>query len=417
MTQAPVSATKSDRLGYLDFYRGFTVVQMVAAHLLMHSVAPMKGDQTARLFLFSYAELFSAGFLMLAGANVGLIVSRLSRIPGFDTLRFFAYTAFGLYVMGWSYNLLEGSGPFTSVVQAIGVGVLAAYLLYHARVPTWAFAVFGLGFIGAYYLAVAAVIEVDPSVRANFAWHMLAGHGEVTREALDRLYPHKYWFCMFGIVPTCGYVILGAFIERLRGGWLIAFCALCLVLALVSHVMPEMTYNARTHMVLRMDLKFFVQILPLYTGWLLTFRYLYPRRVAGPFARMVEGFGRLSLDFLIFHWIFIGLFTLTTPFLDKGPLDFAAVQWIRTAMVLAALWWTLPRFDAYRKRVSGKPGFLRRSWIILLTAYAVAIVTSAMPVLRPVRIAAGVIAALVFIRAYPAARDEWRRRCTPARST
>lgn len=401
------------RIGYLDFYRGFTVIQMVAAHLQMHSVAPMKGSETARLFLFSYAELFSAGFLMLAGANVGLIAERMGAVKGFNSLKFFALTAAGLFVMGWSYNLLEGSGPFTSVVQAIGVGVFAAYLLHHARVPTWAFAVVGVGFIACYALAVGAQLEINPEVRRHFFWNLLIGNGEMLRENLQNMWPGKYWFCMFGIVPTCGYVILGAFFERLRGAWLVAVCAVFAVFAVVGHFMPTMAYNAQTHPILRMDGKFFVQILPLYAGWMLSFRYLYPRIEPGRVLRAVEMCGRLSLDFLILHWIFIGAVTLATPFLEKN-LEFAAAQWIRAAIVIGLLVWTLPRFDAYRKKAQTAPDFLRRNRWYLAAAFAVAILTSAAPPLRPVRVAAGVVAALLFIRMYPANRDAWRRACTPA---
>jgi len=395
----------------LDFYRGFTVIQMVAAHLMMRSVSPMHGDETLRLFFFSYAELFSAGFLMLAGINVGFTIDKARNRPNFRLTRFFALASFGLFFMGWSYNLLEGTGPFVSVVQAIGIGVFVTYILLRVGFPTWALgAAACLGFLD-YYLAVGAQLTIDPAVESGFFWHLLIGHGEMTREGLRALWPSPYFFAMFGLIPAASFVVFGVFIERLRGRWLVAWCVLLVALTVVSHLLPGMTYNPKTYPVLRADFKFLLQILPLYTGWLLIFRYLYPKVRQTALTRAVEYFGRFSLDFLVFHWIFIHLVSLLTPTLGKGA-SFQAVQWARAAIVLFLLWITLPRLEQYRSRISKTKGFLTRAWVVLLSSFGAAMV-GVMANLIPLRLAAGVVAALTFTLMYPAQRASWRRSCAP----
>ncbi|MBZ0272157.1 hypothetical protein K8I61_08975 [bacterium] len=405
-------AVTGERRRDLDFYRGFTVVQMVAAHLLMHSVAPMRADETMRLFLFSYAELFSAGFLMLAGINVDLVMDRMSANPAFRITKFYALTAWGLFFMGWSYNLLEGTGPWMSVVQSIGVGVFVTYIFLRVKTPTWLLPIVALLFLACYYLAVGANLSIAPDVRDHFFWRLFAGHGEMTKEGLKALWPTPYLFAMFGGLPVSGFVLMGVFIERMRGARAVAWGAFCLALAFASHLMPTMIYNPDTHPVLRADLKFLMQILPLYTGWLFTFRYLYPKVRRTKFTRAIEFFGVNSLDFLVFHWIFIGLVTVTTPFLNK-TMSFAAAQWVRAGLVVVLLALTLPRFDALRRRIAARPEFLRRAWRVLLACFAIAILSAGARIIG-VRMIAGLVAALTFCLMYPAQRAAWRAKCTKA---
>lgn len=401
-----MSNPETQRRRDLDFYRGFTVIQMVAAHLLMHSRAPMRADETLRLFLFSYAELFSAGFLMLVGINVDHVIEKWKGNKSFNITRFYVLSSLGLFFMGWSYNLLEGTGPFTSVVQAVGIGVLVTYLFLRVGFPNWTLPLVAALFIVNYYLAVGAQLQINPEVRSHFIWHLMAGNGEMTKAALAALWPTPYFYCMFGVVPASGFVLLGVYIERLRGKSLVAACVVFLAMIPISHFLPSMAFNQDTHPVIRADLKLLFQLLPLYTWWLLTFRYLYPKIRRTEFTDAIERFGRLSLDFLVFHWIFIHIVTLLTPFF-KENYGFSTGQWIRAVIVVILLYLVLPRFNDFRSKLMARPGFLKKAWALLLFCYFAAILSVGAG-LAPVRAVAGVAASLVFITMYPAQRESWR---------
>ncbi len=402
--------TVAQRRRDLDFYRGFTVAQMVAAHLLMHSAAPVRGDETFRIFFLAYAYIFSAGFLMLTGVNVDLVIEKAKKIPGFRLTRLYALTALGLFFYGWSYNLIEGSGPFISVVQAIGVGVFFAYLLARIRLPNWAMPFVAGLFFANYFLALGAQIEINPQVRSHFAWHLFAGNGEMTKEAVKSLWPSPYWFCMFGIIPSTGFVIMGLFIERLRGRKMALAASVFLILLVVSWLLPMMAYNPRTQPVIRADFRFFLQTFALFTGWLLAFRHIYPKVRESWFTKGVERFGILSLDFLVLHWIFIYLARNFTPGLDR--LAFSTAQWIRCLLVLALMWFAVPAFNAWRKKLEKHRGFLRGMRLATIIFMVIAVFTSATH-LTVVRMFAGAFAALAFALMYPAQRAAWRKSSMP----
>ncbi len=412
LNAAEIKATGALRRHDLDFYRGFTVAQMVAAHLLMHSMAPVRGDETFRIFFLAYAYIFSAGFLMLTGVNVDLAIEKARKIPDYRLTRFYALTAAGLFFYGWSYNLIEGSGPFTSVVQAIGVGVFVAYLLARIRLPNWTLPfVAGLFFLN-YFLAMGAQIEINPEVRSHFAWHLFIGNGEMTKEAVKALRPSPFWFCMFGIIPSTGFVIMGLFIERLRGVKMAAASGVFFVLLMISYFLPMMAYNPQTQPVIRADFRFFLQTFALFTGWLLIFRHLYPKARRGWFGKGVERFGILSLDFLVLHWIFIYLARTYTKGLDALP--FSTAQWMRFFLVLAVMWFAVPAFDAWRNKMQKNPRYLPRMRFALIAFMVIAVIAAAAH-MTYVRMFAGAFAAVAFALMYPAQRAAWRKSSMPAR--
>ena len=421
--QAVSGTAKTDkprtRRPEIDFLRGSMLMLMV----VYHNFRVATSADPVQMGLMSFTELLSTVFLLVSGVNVANFVAGAARNPDFAPTQFYFKSAFWLFVMGYSYNLLVHTPFVMDLIQCIAVGTFVTYVLLRFKVSNALVGLITLAFFAAGIVAFGNSITLSPDVKSNFLLHQLIGdgvvakdvisaNGVVTKAGISALVPTPYLFSLYGPIPWVGFFTLGIFLDRLRGKWVWIACTAAVALALVGAYLPTLDAAGDINLGFRTNARYIVQSASLVTVWFFLSKVWYKEKTTCN--RTVAFWSEVSLIVFVFHWIFIMLATTVIAVGSKVTSFYFfhdGFRYTRAVLSFAATAWAIRPIENLRARLSRHPKFLSRMRVIMIAGFATAILfgTRPAPAAKAVAYAGCLAAACSFALSYPAFRAKWRK--------
>ena len=409
-TVPPVATPR--RMVELDLLRGVALFVMVFGHNLRVGYS---GDSSAQIAVMGIAELFSSLFMIVSGVNVLNFHNKYGHLENFNAARFYVKSSLFMLVFGYTYNLLVHSTRSMDIIQVIALGMLITYLLLYARTPNWLVGLITVLFFVTGILAFGNGLELAENVNRHFLLNYLIGNGQVNPTSIDGLIPARYLFYLFGPIPWIGYFTYGLFLTRLSPVGKKIMMALCVGMVVAATYLPYVSGAEQTVVAFKTNLRYILQTLGLFGFWLPAFEMVYRGRTK--IGQFLERWGVQSLIILMFHWMYIFLFSFLAARLAGGS-NIELFRWIRLVLVLSALFLTVQPLANLQNRLIRSPSFAWKGKVMLYGGLAVSLF--GMFAASKGAVAFGVLlaffgkfpAAIAFTFLYPALRGKWRKQCT-----
>ncbi len=351
----------SKRLHEIDLLKGLACYLMLFGHALRARSVGLEELAMAHKIVLYIMDFSGPMFFIASGMNVCIFWDRSRAKEGFNVTKFYLAQAAALFLLGYTYNLSIASLFYLHGAPDIfqGVAVCTAFVFLITRFRSNAIV---------YLLAAVAMYAIYWPVRMKI---------DPTGDTLKTMpFVMRQLFAHFSIFPWVVFFLIGAAAYRTRGKWEWALAALFVVMLVVSIFLPQAYFGDIYQLVFRGVPAYVLQ-----TGGgagliFLLMRHVYKGAGNSKFLAGLEFAGVESFMFLILHYFLIVL-TFFYPFTKEIT---PAHMYARGAFIIVGTAFLMPRFCAWRDRISSRDGFTNKAlWVLGISFFLSLVISMAGP--------------------------------------